>query len=225
MANIKELTGKRFGKLIVLSFYKRIKNQTMWICKCDCGTIKIINGSNLTRNITSSCGCYGKEQRIKSLTIHGLTNHKLYSVYSSIKQRCYDKNSHKYKNYGGRGITICDEWRNDFKKFYDWAINNGYKEEKLPNGINNLTIGRIDNDSNYCPENCRWETNKQQMNNMTTSHFITYKGKTKTMKQWCENLNLKYLTIAQRINCGNWSIERAFETPIRKKSKIKKLYE
>jgi hypothetical protein len=112
---------------------------------------------------------------------------------------------------------MCDEWRDNFMAFYNWAIANGYKEEKLPNGRNKYEIDRIDTYGNYCPENCRWITQKEQMNNQTTNKFITYKDRTQTLAQWCDELDLDYGLVNQRL-CSGWSVDRAFfESPDRKR--------
>jgi hypothetical protein len=125
-----------------------------------------------------------------------------------MKKRCYNEKCPDFKNYGGRGITVCDEWRNDFKAFYDWSISHGWKKD--------LYIDRIDNDGNYDPSNCRWTTMTVQANNTRHIHAITYNGKTQSMMDWCRELDLDYYTVRSRINNYNWSIERAFTTKTRK---------
>ena len=122
--------------------------------------------------------------------------------------RCYIKSFKGYGNYGGRGITVCEEWRNSFEAFYDWAMSNGYAD--------NLTIDRKDNNGNYCSENCRWITNKEQQNNKRNNRLITYKGKTQTMQQWADELGIDSRMIYNRIECLHWSVEKALSTPIKK---------
>lgn len=129
---------------------------------------------------------------------HGLTNTRLYSIFGHMKQRCYDKNSARYHCYGGRGITICEEWRNDFQTFYDWAMSHGYAD--------NLTIDRIDVNGNYEPSNCRFVTIKEQENNRSNNRLITYNGMTKTLSQWASISGLSYGTFYHRIKRG-WSFE------------------
>lgn len=140
---------------------------------------------------------------------HGLRYTKLYKVWAWIKCRTNPNNKNCINNYKKLGIKMCAEWKNDFKSFYDWAIANGYKEEPLLNGKNKWTIDRIDTYGDYSPTNCRWVTNKQQMNNQTTNKIIIYKDKTQTLAQWCEELNLNYGLVNQRLWSG-WSVERAF---------------
>ena len=140
--------------------------------------------------------------RGSNLVKHNLSKTKLFKVWCGMKDRTLNKNDKHYKNYGNRGIKICNEWLEDFKCFYDWALNNGYKE--------GLTIDRINVNGNYEPNNCRWITWKEQQNNRTNNHYITYKGETHTMKQWSELLGIKYTTLSMRLNKYNWSVEKAF---------------
>lgn len=123
-----------------------------------------------------------------------------------MKDRCYNYNHNAYKDYGGRGITICDEWLNDFMAFYDWSMSNGYSD--------NLTIDRIDNNKGYSPDNCQYVSMKQQCRNRRNTIYITYNGKTKTLIDWCELLDLKYETIRRRFYRG-WDVKKLF-TPIKK---------
>lgn len=127
----------------------------------------------------------------------------LYNIWCGIKRRCYNQNYARYKDYGGRGITLCDEWM-DFDAFVDWANDTGYQE--------GLTIERINNDGNYDPTNCTWATRKEQNRNRRTSMYINYMGETKTLVEWCEELGLKYKTIQFRLAHG-WTVERAFNEP------------
>ena len=133
-----------------------------------------------------SCGC-----KRKSHLIHNLCRTRLYHIHEHIKQRCYVENTPNYKNYGGRGIIMCDEWRNDFKVFYDWAMANGYKDD--------LTIDRIDNDGNYEPSNCRWTDNKTQSRNRRSNIWITYKGATHLLSDWADICHINPNTIMNRI--------------------------
>jgi hypothetical protein len=121
-----------------------------------------------------------------------------------MKERCYNKNNKSYNDYGGRGIKVCDEWKNDVNAFVKWAIDNGYKED--------LTIDRIDVNGDYCPENCRWVTMKEQGNNKRKNHLITYNGKIQTLSQWCDELNLNRNMVAMRLFRG-WDFERIVSTP------------
>lgn len=199
------LMGMRFGKLTVLRSVGRDKNRNIiWECICDCGNKTIVTATHLRNNKTKSCGCYRHDNFVIINTIHGLKNHPLYTVWKGIKQRCYNKNNNAYNHYGGRGIIMCDEWKNDFKAFYDWSIEYGYK--------NGLSVDRINNNGIYEPNNCRFVTMKEQQRNRRNNHLITYKNNTKTLSEWCEILNLKYHLIRERIYVLNWNADKAFET-------------
>lgn len=123
-------------------------------------------------------------------------------IYYSMKDRCYNPNTPCYKDYGGRGITICQEWLNDINSFISWALDNGYRE--------NLSIDRLNNNCGYSPKNCRWATNKSQANNRRSNRIIVYDGREQTLKQWCEELGLSYITVYQRLYSYGWSVENAF---------------
>ena len=162
MAKFNDLTGKRFGRLIVV---ERAENyispqgqaRKRWLCKCDCGNMVIVPARSLINDASKSCGCLQKEIAKNTFTRHGKRGSRLYIIWSSMKTRCYNGKSRAYKWYGGRGIKICDEWLNDFQAFYDWAMANGYKDD--------LTIDRIDVNGNYEPSNCRWITISEQQKN------------------------------------------------------------
>ena len=199
----KDLTGMKFGKLTVISRaddnispsgYKTI----MWNCMCGCGNKTIVRGKLLTGGITKSCGCLQKELMSKRQTIHGGYGTRLYTIWDSIRQRCNNPKCHAYKNYGGRGISVCDEW-NDFSKFKQWATETGY-DENADRGI--FTIDRIDVDSNYCPENCRWSNMREQTNNRRISIHLSYRGETHALTEWADITGIKYCTIWRRYKNG-----------------------
>lgn len=138
---------------------------------------------------------------------HGLRHTRIYGIWLQMKNRCYNTNTERFKDYGGRGISICEEWRNDFKSFYNWSMSNGYKE--------GLTIDRINNDGNYEPKNCRWVEIKIQNRNARSNHLITYKNETRCISEWVEITGISRSVITNRLKYG-WDIERIFSIPIRK---------
>ena len=167
MSNVKDMTGQRFGRLSVLGRAGITPyGEATWRCQCDCGGIVFVAGSSLRRGHTKSCGCLRDEIESKIHSTHRKTKTRLYNVWTHIIQRCYNPKHTAYKRYGGRGITVCDEWRNDFMKFYDWAIATGYDENAA---FHECTIDRIDNDKGYSPDNCRWADAKTQNANKSNS--------------------------------------------------------
>jgi hypothetical protein len=209
MGKIKDITGQKFGTLTALHITDKPQNikdrHTYWLCKCDCGKEIVCCGKHLRLGRINSCGCVKKE-RIKNLNLtHGMTKHRLHIIWNGIKQRCLNTRSHAYKSYGARGITICPEWKNDFMSFYNWAINHNYSDD--------LTIDRINVNGNYEPSNCRWATNKEQINNKRQTIYIEYNGKKQCLSYWADELGLESRLLYNRIHKLKWSVEKAFTTP------------
>ena len=215
MSRFIDLTGKRFGRLIVLSPYGKTKhNCFIWMCKCDCGNYKPITSRCLITGSSLSCGCLSREihNKIakKLFTRHGLNNTKLNAVWKGMKKRCFNENSTEYINYGGRGITMCPEWSNDFETFYMWAISNGYQE--------GLSIDRIDNNGNYEPSNCRWITRQEQAYNRRSNKLLLYNGEYLPMKLIAKMENVDYDKFRYYIT-KNFSVEEAINK-IKKQGEI-----
>jgi hypothetical protein len=182
------LIGRIFGRLTVKS---EVSNGE-FLCFCLCGKEIIKQGRNLlklTPNI--SCGCFRIENVIKGRKKHGLSDSRINRIWYHMKNRCYNKKHPKYKDYGGRGITVCDEWIDDFQAFVFWAFRNGYK--------NNLSIDRDDNDKGYSPDNCRWVNNTTQCRNKRTTFMLEYNGVTKPLMTWCDEFSLYYPCVYQNI--------------------------
>lgn len=195
-----DLTGQRFGRLVVV---KRVdhekKGQARWLCRCDCGKEKVVQSYDLRSGNTQSCGC----QRQENFThiVHGHSRKRVYAIWKGMKSRCFNENRKCYKDYGGRGITVCDEWKDDFEVFYDWAMANGYSDD--------LTIDRKDSDGNYDPSNCRWADTLTQANNKGRNVFLEYNGETHTIAEWSRITGINAATIYNRVKKLNWTVEKA----------------
>lgn len=209
-----DITGNVYSRLTVLEYLGGRKGRAMWKCKCQCGNIVVVPGKNLRNGRRKSCGCLRHEElvaRNQGMAKHNMSQSRLHKTWSGMKSRCYYENDISYKLYGGRGIRVCDEWKDDFIAFRDWALSHGYRE--------NLTIDRIDTNGNYEPRNCRWATVKEQANNRRSSHFLTMNGETKTIQQWSDELGIKDVTIHARLKNG-WGIEKALtEKPLKRGAK------
>lgn len=217
---MENLIGKKFGRLTVHKLAKPNilpsgEKVTMWLCRCDCGKEKSVSAHNLKSGKTKSCGCLSAELARKRRTTHGATANRkrdrIYDIWRAMKERCYNPNNISYKNYGGRGICVCDEWINNYPSFRDWAISSGYKDD--------LSIDRIDCEKDYSPENCRWASRKQQNNNTRHNTIIFAFGKSQTLSQWSEEVGLSTDVISARIKRLGWSAEDALSKPLRGKSK------
>lgn len=208
---VKNLIGNTYGRLTVISRAESTKRgQSMWNCKCDCGQTVTVRSDHLKGGVTKSCGCYQKEWARESATAHGSTGTRLYGIWLNMRNRCNNPLVGCYSDYGGRGITVCPEWRDSFETFRDWALANGYQD--------NLTIERKDTNGNYCPENCKWATMVEQQNNRRNSHYLEYNGEAKTIAQWARTTGLAENTIRSRLNYG-WSVEKTLTEPVNEKSR------
>lgn len=196
MGQFIDLTGKVFGRLTVVKRAADRHKHVYWQCQCTCGNIVEIEGSSLKSGKSTSCGCFGKEQRLAANTKHNLSHSRIKRIYYDMRSRCYDSNTPKFKNHGGRGIVVCEEWMGEhgLEVFYDWAIKNGYQE--------NLSIDRIDNNGNYSPDNCRWATTEEQNFNRRNNRLFEINGMSKHAKDWCAEYNVNINTFWQRDRKG-----------------------
>ena len=205
--------GQKYGRLTIIGFER--KHPPLrgwdWIVKCDCGNMKQVSPTDVRSGKTKSCGCYHDEVcRERAVKFeHSVYEYKrLYSIYNGIKKRCYNSHEVRYKDYGGRGIRMCDEWLDSstgFDKFVDWALSHGYRED--------LSIDRINPDGNYCPENCQWATTKAQNINKRGTLLVEYNGEKIPLLTLCERAKVSYDTVHDRIYKRGWDIERAIKTP------------
>lgn len=199
-----EVIGSRFGRLVV-SDVGREKGRVVYYCTCDCGKQKVVRREHLLRGRTLSCGCYHAEVTSRISKTHGMKNTRLYRCWRNMKTRCYNPSYIEYIRYGGRGISVCEEWQ-AFEPFYEWAMKSGYE--------NGLSIDRIDNNGNYCPDNCKWSTNREQSLNRSSNAFLTYNGVTKHVSEWDKDIGAtKSGRVRARLNAG-WSIEEAVTIPV-----------
>ena len=203
-AKSKDITGKKFGKLtaIKLDHIERTKTGTVhyWLYRCDCGNEKVIRKGEVSQGGSQSCGCFLKESVQKRSKKHGQSHLRLYHIMHDMKQRCLNPNNKNYKHYGARGITIYKDWLDNFDSFYNWAINNGYKE--------NLTIERINFNGNYEPNNCKWILLNEQSKNTRRTRFITVNNETYCLGDWAKKFNMKYNTLKYHIDKDSNYIEK-----------------
>lgn len=202
MPNSKDLSGLigvKYGLLTITGFLGGGKLSVI----CDCGNQKTVLIYNLKRGATTSCGCVHKRQLGELMRSHGLTNHPLYAVWMSMKDRCLRPSCKAYYNYGGRGVKICDEWINSFQAFYDWSISHGWSK--------GLEIDKdiIGNGMLYSRDTCCYVTKKKNALKKRTTLFIEYDGEEKSLKEWCDFLNIPYMLAFQRIKLG-WTTKRVF---------------
>lgn len=202
MGKYEDLSGKRFGSLTVIELGGRYKpsGNIYWRCKCDCGNTTNTMGSWLRLGKSTSCGrCSTSKRAVERNYKHGGFGTRLYEIWRQMHRRCSGVGAKAYEDYGGRGISICEEWGN-YEPFREWALLSGYKD--------NLTIDRIDNNGNYCPENCRWATAKQQANNRRSNHSVKYMGGTHTVSEWADILGLDQRELWQILNRNNWDMSQ-----------------
>ncbi len=202
--SVKNLMGQKFGRLIVVKYAGSNKDRAAtWECVCNCGQKTIVRGNHLCRGLIKSCGCLSSEMTSKRMKTHGMTDSRVYNTWEHIIARCNNPKIQNYKRYGGRGITVCKRWL----KFINFLKDMG----EPPTGY---SIDRIDNNKGYCKKNCKWSTRKEQQRNTRNNRLLTFCGQTKCLIEWSEYLNIKYKTLAARLDRFHWSIEKTLSTPV-----------
>ena len=207
-----DVSGQKFDMLTAVKVVGKLRKANLWLCMCDCGSETTAIVTQLRNGYKTSCGCKKTMQRgprpdvakrNKENAKHAMSGNYTYSSWKAMKSRCYDKNDKDYPRWGGRGVTVCEAWRDSFVEFYK-------DMGERPQGH---SIDRIDNDGNYEPGNCRWAIPKTQSNNTRQNYYIEYMGRTQTAKQWAEELNkVEYKTILYRLRTG-WDTHEALTTP------------
>lgn len=201
-----DLHGQRFGKLVVIAPAERAENgKTRWLCRCDCGRETVVKTNALRTGDTKSCGCLVKEASSNAHKKHGMCETRLYRIWRGMKNRCCNPNARDYPYYGGRGIEVFPKWSENYAEFQEWALSHGYRTD--------LTLDRVDTNGNYCPENCRWVTWKEQALNKTNNHLLTHNGVTMPVTVWAEKTGLSADVLYTRKRLG-WSDSRTIETPL-----------
>lgn len=208
---IRDLTGQRFGRLLVVERSNAIGEQVKWHCICDCGNECDVLSGNLLNGHTVSCGCYREEIRPYIASKHGMKHTRIYSVWEKLKARCENPNNPSYQRYGGRGITIFDEWKNHPDAFIEWAYKNGYDENAK---YGECTIERIDNSRGYSPDNCKIANEKEQANNRRTNKLITHNGETKTLAQWRDQFGMTQAKAYYHLVTKNRTIQELIDKGI-----------
>jgi hypothetical protein len=205
MAYVIDLAGRTFTRLTVISRATNNKHgQTRWMCRCACGSVRVYDGRDLRSGDSKSCGCF-KHDGISHKT-HGMRDSSEYSIWTNIKSRCYNQRASYFSDYGGRGIAMCDRWRDSFEAFYaDMGQRPSPKH----------SIERRNNDGPYSPHNCYWALKIEQANNTRSNRWLTFQGDTKTLSQWSRALRMNYGTLYGRLRKHHWNIERALTTPLR----------
>lgn len=204
------MIGKVYGRLTVIedSGSRTKGRQVLWKCLCSCGKEVVVRTCSLKSGNTKSCGCLDAEVKAKRLTKHGKAEHPLYHVWRNMMDRCYNNKHQSYKDYGGRGISVCARWHN--LELFIEDMQKGYTK--------GTQIDRINNNGNYEPANCRWTTSKENARNRRDNTYIEYEGETMAMAAWADRVGIPDYVLHNRLKC-EWPIEKALLTPVRKYNK------
>ena len=205
MGKALDLSGKKFNYVTPIRYVGSANKKRLWECKCDCGKTFVVQATLLVTGHTKSCGCWKRISSSERQRTHGQSETRLYRIWRRMKSRCLNSHTKDFPYYGGRGITICDEWVKSYERFRDWACDNGYSES--------LTLDRIIVNKGYSPDNCRWVDRHTQMRNTRSNRNLTFKGETKTITEWSEICKVGRHTIRRRLDVYGWSVEKALTTP------------
>lgn len=200
-----DLSGQRFGKLTVIGRAPNKNSKTMWYCLCDCGDSTTVSSTHLRSGHTISCGCYKAENMSALFATHRMKDTAIYRMWHNMRARCKYESTDRYKNYGGRGIQVCQEWDESFEAFYQWALSNGYRD--------GLSIERKDVNGNYCPENCCFILLEDQALNRTTTRYIEHNGIQKPLSVLAKEIGKNSVTLSRRIDKG-LSVSDAVSLPL-----------
>lgn len=206
MPSIKDLTGERFNQLLVIRRAENQGRRVMWVCRCDCGGEIVTRGHSIQTGHTVSCGCVGLKRLSDHRYTHGKYGSRAYGIWQGMKSRCYSPGNTSYRIYGGRGISVCQEWRESFEAFY----------RDMGDPPEGFSIDRKDPDKNYCLENCRWASSFDQARTKRSNIHVSWRGEDRVLEDWATHLNINIATLYARVVRYNWDIERAFTRPIKK---------
>jgi len=207
----RDIAGEKYGRLTATSMAPSRRDsdgaiRAYWNCVCECGTTIVVMQKSLTTGNTKSCGCLQREVATRRCTTHGLSGTRSHRIWEGMLTRCYNEHHHSYQYYGARGITVCHRWRVSFEAFF----------EDMGEAPEGMSLDRIDNSKGYGPENCRWATHRQQMNNTSRNRTLTLGGDTATVSQWSRRTGIPLQTLLRRIRSG-WTTERVLTQVVRSK--------
>ena len=207
MPKLIDITGRTFGRLTAISHERAFSHGRMkvyWLCVCECGGSARLTGDQLRRGVVQSCGCLQRERTAAANRTHGLSGTRLYNQWHHMVRRCYDPSLRSYRDYGGRGIVVCERWRDSFAAF---VADMGDPPTR------HHTIERVDNSGNYEPANCRWATRQEQNNNTRRNHLVSYQGVTRTISEWAKAIGIRPALLQARLSRLGWPVSRALTEP------------
>lgn len=209
MSAFVDITGRSFGRLVVIGHAGKRGKNIVWRCRCSCGVECIVLGEHLKTGHTASCGCLGREALVAAIRTHGHSRTPTYEIWSGMRKRCENRNASRFRYYGARGITVCERWR----AYENFLADMGLRPSECH------SLDRIDNSGNYEPGNCRWATVIEQRNNTRSNRLITHMGREQTLTQWCRELGISASVVHDRLNKLKWNPVAALTTPLLRQGK------